>query len=91
MEVLNVYWESLPKEYHNLILDELPKGSYIESLPFVVSESQRIVKIPVLGNLKAQALFNPSDPSVCDIKILVFYRVFVRKGNDEPEYIWRKE
>jgi hypothetical protein len=91
MKVLNVYWDSIPKEHHNHILGVLPKGGYIASLPFAVSENQRVIKVPVLGNLKAQAMFDPSLPEVCDIKVLEFYRVFARKDNGEPSYIWRKE
>ena len=61
MEVLNVYWDSIPKEHHNHILDVLPKGDYIASLPFAVSGNQRVFKIPVLGKLKEQAMFDPSN------------------------------
>jgi hypothetical protein len=91
MEVLNVFWDSIPKEHHNHILDVLPSGQYIATLPCYLYNEQRSIRIPVLGNLKAQAQYNPSDPSVCDIKILTFSRVFARKESGEPSYLWRKD
>jgi hypothetical protein len=91
MEVLNVYWDSIPKQDHNHILDELPKGGYIASLPFAVSETTKVIRIPVLGRIKVQQIYEPSSLSPCETKVLEFYRVYAHKDNGEPGYIWRKE
>ena len=90
MEVLNVYWDSIPEADHNHILGVLDVGAYIASLPIAVPEHHRIIKIPVLGGIKAVAKYGPSDLSVCETKVLEFERVFARKNNEEPTYIWRK-
>ena len=91
MKVLNVYWDSIPSKDHNHILAVLPVGDYIASLPFRDAENHPVFKVAVLGNLKANMIFNPSDVSVCETEVLVFRRVSARKDNGERSYIWRKE
>ena len=91
MKVLNVYWDSIPKEQHNHILDVLDKGAYIASLPFAGAEHQKIFKVAVPGDIKVIAKYDPSDLSVCETKILTFSRVFARKNSEEPTFVWRKE
>ncbi len=90
MEVLNVSWDSIPKQDHNHILSTIPKGTSIASLPFATTDSQTVVRIPVRGNLKVNMAYDPSDPNVCEIKTLTFYRVFARKSTGEPCFVWRK-
>jgi hypothetical protein len=91
IEVLNVYWDSIPEKYHNHILRELPIGGYVRSLPFKNAVELPLVKVPVLGKIKPPTMiFNPSDVSVCETEVLTFRRVFARKDNEEPTYVWEK-
>jgi len=91
MEVLNVYWDSIPERDHNHILSVIPKGGYVASLPVSNAEKYPVYKFAVLGKLKDIVFTNPSDASVCETEYIEFIRIPARKDGGDSCYIWRKE
>ncbi|MBE3036948.1 MAG: hypothetical protein IMZ70_07720 [Candidatus Atribacteria bacterium] len=91
MEVLNVSWDSIPKKDHNHILEVIPIGGYVKSLPVINADQYPVYKFAVLGKLRDIKIMNITDVSVCETEILTFIRIPAVNANGERGYIWKKE
>jgi hypothetical protein len=87
MIVQDINWEIIPNTEHNRILQLIPKGSYISSLPFNTDRDH--FKIPVLSSIQ-DVVVSKADDMTHDVEIMRFARETVYKDRAKTT-VWRKE
>lgn len=90
LKVHSVNWDVVsPSDYTN-VLQLVPMGECIESLPYSISSHAISYKIPVPSKSTVQAILSPSEEyHIAVIPYLEFYKIKAYYV-DRAEYIWKR-